>query len=210
MTKVLKTLATGALAAALGAVLLGFSGVFGASDVEAQAPPARPARFAGSVLVDGTPPPAGTSITAKIGNATCGVTQTFNVGAESRYVVDVQATEPGAELQCGSENAVVSFLIGDKPAKETGAWRDYDINVLNLTYTTPATPTATPTDGTPTGTATTPGGGGSPTATGTPKPPTTGSGTAGDDTNILWVLGLIGAGAIAFSAGGVAAVRRSR
>jgi hypothetical protein len=208
MTKVLKTLASGALAAALGAVLLGFSGNFGASDAEAQAPPARPARFAGSVLVDGTPPPAGTTITAVIGGTTCGVTQTFNVGAESRYVVDVQAEDPGAELACGTEDAVVNFIIGDKPAKESGAWRDFDINVLNLTYTTPATPTATPTDGTPTGTATTPGGGG--TATGTPAPPSTGTGTAGDDINILWVLGLAGAAAIAFSAGGVAVVRRSR
>jgi hypothetical protein len=211
MTKVLRTLAGAAVVAVLGALLLGFNGVFGATDVEAQAPPARPARFAGSVLVDGAPVPAGTTIEARINGNSCGVDATFTEGGQARYVIDVQATEPNADVECGSEDAVVSFYIGGKLAAETGLWRDYDLNIVNLTYTTPtptgtasATPSGTAT--TPTGGATTPAGG----ATGTPKPPPTGSGTATEESGMLVLFAILGAGALAFGAGGYAVTRRGR
>jgi hypothetical protein len=199
MTKVLRTLMGSGLALVVAALILGGTGLFQASDADAQAPPGRPSRFAGSVLVDGAAPAAGTVITAWVGNSACGVTTTFNVGAESRYVVDVQALEPGAELKCGTVGAKVSFTIGDKLAKETGTWDDGELGIVNLTYTTPSTATPTATT-TPTG-----------TATGTPKPPATGSGTAtsGDQTT-LWALGLLGAGLVVLSAGGFAAVRRGK
>lgn len=201
MTKVLRTLIGGGLALVVAALIVGSAGLMRTSDAEAQAPPGRPSRFAGSVLVDGVAPAAGTVITAWVGNSACGVTTTFNVGGESRYVVDVQALEPGAELQCGTVGATVSFTIGDKRAKETGTWDDGELGIVNLTYTTPAT--ATPT-GTPTGTPTA-------TPTGTPRPPATGSGAAiGGDQTTLWALGLLGAGLIVLSAGGFAAVRRGK
>lgn len=199
MTKVVRTLVGGGLAALLAAVILGGAGLFSPAEVEAQAPPARPARFAGSVLVNGAPPAAGTSIEARINGTTCGVTTTFNEGGQSRYAFDVQAEEPTGELDCGTDGATVSFWVGGQQANETGVWRDYDINVVNLTVTT----------ATPTGTATTPTGTGTATATGTPKPPVTGTGTAGESSP-LWALTLIGAGIVAFSAGGFAVARRGR
>jgi len=223
MTKVLRTLSGAAFVAVLGALLLGFTGVFGATDVEAQAPPARPARFAGSVLIDGAPAPAGTTIEAFVNGNSCGVTSTFTEGGQARYVVDVQAEEPSGELDCGTLEDVVTFTIAGKPALESGLWRDYDINIVNLTYTTPTTQTATPTTAVPTtptggattpaGGATTPAGGGAtqpPGGGGTPRPPATGSGSATSDDSALVLFALLGVGALAFGAGGYAVSRRGR
>ena len=53
MTKVLKLLGGGSLAAVLGVVLLGASGAFSATTVSAESPPNPPARFVGTVMVDG-------------------------------------------------------------------------------------------------------------------------------------------------------------
>jgi hypothetical protein len=185
MTKVLKLLGGGSLAAVLGLVLLGLSGTFGATKVSAESPPAPAARFTGTVLVDGVAPAAGTTIEAKIGSATCGVTTTFANGAESRYRLDSPALDPGANPNCGTDGAAVTFYVGGKKANETGTWRNYDLNQLNLTVTTP-TPTTTP------------------------KPPSTGSVGASDGSAATWLFAILGLGALAFSAGGVAVARRGR
>ena len=194
MTKVIRMLAGGGLAAGLGVLLLGFSGAFGAQVVEAQSPPNPPARHAGSVTVDGAPVPAGTVIEARVGGASCGVTQTFNQGAEARYVLDVTAKEPGAP-NCGTDNADIAFYIGGKLARETGKWVNSQLNILNLTFVTP-TPT--------------PGAGTGPTTT-VPRAPTTGTGLAdsGNDFS-LWLLIALGAGALAFGVGGAAVARKGR
>jgi len=191
MTKVFRMLAGSGLAAGLGVILLGFSGAFGAQVVEAQSPPSPPARFAGSVTVDGAPVPAGTVIEARVGGVVCDVKQTFNQGAEARYVVDVVAKAPGAP-NCGTDDADVAFYIGGKQAKETGKWVNSQLNILNLTYVTP-TPT--------------PAGGAS-----VPKPPTTGNlGPSESGSNSgLWLLFALGAGALAFAAGGTVVARRGR
>lgn len=198
MTKVLKMLAGGGLAAVLGVVLLGLSGSFGATDAAAQAPPARPARFVGSVTIDGTPAPAGTVIEARIGSASCGVTTVFTQGSEARYAFDVQALQPSGALNCGTDGATVTFVVGGKLAAQTGTWRDYDLNTVNLTVVTP-TPTpsasASPTSG---------------SATATPKPPVTGAGTASDGSSNAWLLAILGAGVLAFGVGGAAVARRGR
>jgi hypothetical protein len=190
MTKVLKVLAGGWLAAVLGVALFAGAGTFGASTVSAESPPNPPARFAGTVRVDGQPVPAGTVIEARIGNAACGVTQTFTQGGQSRYVLDVPALDPGATPNCGVDGAVVTFFIGGKRAAQTGTWRNYQLNELNLTYTTP-TPTVSPTP--------------------TPRPPRTGEtlGTGGGD-SASWLLAIAGLGILAFGVSGVAAARRSR
>ena len=52
MSKVLRTLLGGGLAAVLGALLFGYAGVFGAQGVEAQSPPTPPSRFAGTVTLE--------------------------------------------------------------------------------------------------------------------------------------------------------------
>jgi hypothetical protein len=188
MSKVMRRLAGSGLAAVLGVLLVGFSGAFGVQEAAAESPPNPPARFAGSVTVDGAPVPPGTVITAKIGSASCGATSTFTSGAEARYVLDVPALDPGATPNCGADGSVVVFYIGALKANESGTWRNYDINVLNLTATSPP----------------------SPTPVATPKPPVTGQGTVdnGSTGTLFFALG-IGALALA-AAGAVSAVRRGR
>lgn len=201
MTKALRFLAGGGLVVALGLVLISVAGVFNASSVSAESPPGRPARFAGSVTVDGAPVPSGTRIEARINNSTCGVTTTFNSGSEARYVLDVPALDPGASPNCGTDGAAVSFWIGDRQARETGSWKDFDLNVLNLSYVTPPTPTPAAS------VTTTPGGGSGPAVT--PRPPATGNAGLGGGESTLLLVGL-GVVALAFGAAGAVATRRSR
>ena len=196
MTKIVRMLAGGGLAAVLG--------ISAFASASAESPPNPPSRFVGTVLVDGAAPPAGTSITAKIGTTTCGVTTTFNTGATSNYKTDVPALDPGANPNCGTDGATVTFYIGDKLAKETGKWVNSQLSVLNLTYVTP--PTATPTGSTTPG-AGTPGGGGTVTP---PKPPPTGSGLQGGSESNVWLFVALGLGAVAFGIGGATVAKRNR
>jgi hypothetical protein len=107
----------------------------------------------------------------------------------------------------------VTFYVGGRLAQQTGTWRNFDINILNLTVVTPtATPVATTPATTTPGTTTTPSAttpGGAP-ATATPRPPSTGTGTEGGDSAAIWLFALIGAGALAFGTGGALVARRSR
>jgi hypothetical protein len=156
--------------------------------VAAESPPSPPARFVGTVKVDGANVSAGTLIEARIGSATCGVASTFNSGSEARYQIDSPALDPGASPNCGTDGAVVTFYIGGKKANETGSWRNYDLNTVNLTYVTP-TPAPSP----------------------TPKPPTTGYGTQESGTSSAnWLFAVLGLGALGFGLGGVAVARRAR
>lgn len=195
MTKVFKTVAFSGLAAVLGLVLVGLSGAMSAHEAKAESPPSPPARFAGSVKVDGAAPAPGTRIEARIGNATCGLTATFSASGESRYALDSPALDPGATPNCGTDGAVVSFWIGDRKAAETGTWKNYQLNIVNLTYTTP-----TPTPAAPSA---------SPSAT--PRPPVTGTGIQGSgDSTFVWVFAALGLGALAFGVGGLSVARRGR
>jgi hypothetical protein len=189
----MRRLAPSGLAAVLGVLLIGFSGVLGAHEAAAESPPTPPARFAGSVTVDGKPVAPGTVITAQIGSASCGVTSTFNSGADARYVLDVPALDPGATPNCGTDGATVVFFIGALKAKESGSWRNFDLNNLNLSAETPKSPTP----------------GGSPTSV--PKPPTTGSGGIQDNgSDFGWLFLAIGIGALALGAAGTATALRRR
>ncbi len=95
-----------------------------------------PARFAGTVRLNGQQPPPGTQIEARIGTTVCGETQTFAFGGDTRYVIDVHAaaSRPG----CGVENATVSFVIGGQRANESAPWRNYTLTVLHLSAGSPA------------------------------------------------------------------------
>lgn len=157
----------------------------------AQAPPNPPSRFAGSVTINGAPAPSGASIQAKVGSANCGSAAVFIEAGQSRYVVDVPATDSGANAGCGTDGATVSFTVNGVAAAQTGTWANFKLSELNLTTGGAA---ATPT-------ATAPGA----TVTATPRPPTTGSGSAeGGETSwlLLTVLGgiALGAGATAAAA----------
>lgn len=184
MAKLIKWLglATAAVAITAGALLAGTG--------SAIAQPVNPARFVGTVKVDGQSVAAGTTIEARVGSAVCGVTQTFNDGATARYVIDVAAAQPDGNPNCGTEGGEVTFYIGGKMAIEKGTWLNYQLNTVNLTYVTPTPTTAPP----------------------TPKPPSTGQGigASGDPGVVGMTAALLGLGIVAFGLGGVAAARRSR
>lgn len=192
MTKVKKLLG-GAVSTVAGLALLAVaSGGFVATAAFAASPPAPPARFAGTVLVDGQPATPGTSIEVHIGSTTCGVTTAFSQGGNSNYAVDSPALDPAATPNCGTDGATVTFWVGGKQAAQTGTWHSYQLNVVNLTVTT-TTPTATA------------------TASATPKAPTTGSGTSSSSGGTaVWLFVALGLGAVAFGAGGLTVARKSR
>ena len=197
MSKVMKMLGGSGLVAVLGVMLLGFSGAFNATTVSAESPPNPPSRFVGSVKIDGTNAPAGTTIEAKIGTTTCGVSSVFTASGESRYALDSPALDPGANPNCGTDGAVVTFYIGGKLANETGKWANYQLGTVNLTFTTP----------TPATTAT-PGAGATPSKT--PGAPVTGNSSSTGESTAIWLFAVLGMGALAFGVGGVTAARRSR
>jgi hypothetical protein len=180
MTKVITWLG-GAFVALL---LLGVAGAFSTQTASAESPPGRPARFVGSVTVDGVAPVAGTVIQAKINGAACGATSVFLANGESRYALDVPARDPGSTPNCGEDGATVSFYVDGEAADQTGTWRDFDINILNLTVTPQPTP----------------------------LPPIVGTGLAstGGDSGASWLFAALGIVALAAGLGGVTAVRRSK
>jgi len=114
----------------------------------AQSPPTPPSRFVGSVTVNGAPAAAGTTIEARIGSTTCGVTTVFMSSGQARYALDSPALDPTSNPACGTDGAAVSFYVGGQKANETGSWANYQLNTVNLTVTpataVPPTPTRTP------------------------------------------------------------------
>ncbi|MCC7363886.1 MAG: hypothetical protein IT303_05910 [Dehalococcoidia bacterium] len=179
---------TSALALA-GALALGAGTAF------AQAPNDPPARFAGTVTIDGAPAPAGTTVTAQVGSATCGVTTVFSQGGAMNYVVDVapnNTENPG----CGAVGSTVTLLVNGATAG-TGSWLNYQLNQVNLSVGSQATATPTATT-----TATT-----TATATSTPRAPQTGSGQAADGSGDASTV-VLGLGAAAIAAGAGLAIRR--
>lgn len=115
-------------AAMLGlALLLGLVGMSAGAAIAQGAPPNPPARYAGTVTVDGTAAAAGASVQAWVGGAVCATTA---VNAAGTYVVDVSAS-------CGGAGTTVSFSVDGALATETAAWSNSALNVTNLTVTTP-------------------------------------------------------------------------
>jgi hypothetical protein len=158
----------------------------------AESPPNPAARFTGAVLINGVPPPAGTTIEAKIGVTTCGVGTVFMNGSEARYKLDSPALDPGATPNCGTDGAPVTFYVNGLKADQTGSWRNYDLNQLDLTVTAAETPVA------------------SPAATPTPVAPALGNTTLDGGSSASWLAALAGLAAMAASAGLVAVIRRAR
>jgi hypothetical protein len=187
MTKFLKLLGASGLAAVLGLVLFG-------AVAFAESPPSPPSRFTGTVTVDGKPATPGTTVEAHIGSTTCGVTAVTANGAESRFLLDSPALDPGANPNCGTDGATVTFFVGGKLANETGTWHNYQLNTVNLTVTSP-----TPSPSAGAGSSV------------TPKPPVAGTGVSTDGSGTaVWLYAMLGLGALAFGVGGVAAARKSR
>jgi hypothetical protein len=176
-------------AAAVALLVVGLSGAITAA---AESPPNPAARFTGAVLINGVPPPAGTTIEAKIGVTTCGVGTVFMNGSEARYKLDSPALDPGATPNCGTDGAPVTFYVNGLKADQTGSWRNYDLNQLDLTVTAAETPVA------------------SPAATPTPVAPALGNTTLDGGSSASWLAALAGLAAMAASAGVLAVLRRAR
>jgi hypothetical protein len=124
----------------------------------AQAPPNPPSRFVGSVTVNGVAAATGTVIEARIGGATCGTSTVFQASGQARYVLDAPAADPAQAPGCGTDGATVTFFVGGQQAAQTGIWRNYQLNTVDLTVAPVATqpPAATPTTAAPTQPPTTP------------------------------------------------------
>ena len=158
-------------AAMLGlALLLGLVGMSAGAAIAQGAPPNPPARYAGTVTVDGTAAAAGASVQAWVGGAVCATTA---VNAAGTYVVDVSAS-------CGGAGTTVAFSVDGALATETAAWSNSALNVTNLTVTTPVEEPAAeePAAEEP--------------AAETPAAPATGSGLATTSTTQAMLLALLG------------------
>jgi hypothetical protein len=152
--------------------------------------PNPPARFAGSVTIDGHAAPAGTLVEARVGTSPCGTAATFMDGGVARYVLDVPAADSG-HPGCGTESAAVAFYTGGIRTAESGVWHSYQLNQLNLTASTgaPIPPPPPPP---------------------APGPPNTGTGSGyGSPIEPSWLAALLIGVAIVGSAVSVAYRRRS-
>ena len=113
----------------------------------AEAQPAPPATFAGTVRVDGQTVPDGTPVLALVNGTLCGESSrepgekgtwtldrdVADLGmhtGDSIYIVDVASDSqtPG----CGTEGAVVTFQVAGQPTHEKGLWKA-GFNSLSLT-----------------------------------------------------------------------------
>jgi hypothetical protein len=185
----IKRVLSGAAALAIGATAL-------TASVALAQPSNPPARFAGTVTVNGAPAAAGTAVEARVGTTVCGTTTTFNQNNAANYVVDVPAQDAANE-GCGTESATVTLFVNGQQAG-SGPWRNFELNQINLVVGA-ATATATP-SGTATGTA---------TAVPTPGAPQTGSGldSPGSGINPLIGIGIVALVATA-AAGAAVGARR--
>lgn len=181
----------------LAAVVAAIASAFVVSIAGAQSPPTPPSRFVGSVTVNGQPAAAGTTIEARIGATTCGVTTVFLASGQARYALDSPALDPAQFPACGTDGATVTFFVGGQQANETGSWANYQLNTVNLTVSAqvPTTPTTTAPP---------------PAATATPRPPVAGDSAGGTGTGVPFMEVVLLASAIGLAGVGLAArARRS-
>lgn len=107
-------------------------------------PPQPPARFFGTVTLDGSPVPPGTEVRALIDGVVYAVDETTVIDGAAVYLIDVPADDPSTPniVEGGQTADVVVFQVGGGNAQETGVWRAEEASELNLTALTP-TPTPT-------------------------------------------------------------------
>jgi len=101
--------------------------------------PVPPARFFGSITLNGGPFPTTSTIDALIGGVVCG---SGGVTAGGAYAVDVASASVAAG--CGTPGAIVSFRVGGTlPVNETGVFTIGGYTQLNLTIGGSQQPAAT-------------------------------------------------------------------
>ena len=100
-------------------------------------PPIAPARFFGTVKLDGGSVPTGTAVSAWIAGTQYAVTGTQNANGESIYAINVPADNPDTPaIEGGKEGDIVSFMVKGAKAKETGMWSSGAVVQLNLNAVT--------------------------------------------------------------------------
>ena len=123
----------------------------------AEAQPAPPATFVGTVSVDGQTVADGTPVLALVNDNLCGKSSrepgqegTWTLdkdvadlglhAGDSIYIVDVASDSqtPG----CGTEGAIVTFQVAGRSTHQQGLWKA-GLNILNLTVGQAPAPTAT-------------------------------------------------------------------
>lgn len=109
------------------AAVVAASGVHGGilRSAHAQIPPAR---FFGTLAIDGQPAPVGTELRGFIGEVECGFSTTTD---EGRYVLDVKSD--GTATDCGRDEAEVRIVVGNAQADQVGAFQTGHFILLNLT-----------------------------------------------------------------------------
>lgn len=106
-------------------------GIFGTS----ASSPVLPCEFYGTVVIDGTPAPAETEITAYIGDRAAGsiITEESGVyGGTGTFDVRLVVIPVAEELSDGT--AVIQFVIGDRIADQTFIFESGHSTELNLTF----------------------------------------------------------------------------
>ena len=141
MTNFKKWLGGMGISALAGVMVFGAAGISGASEAEAQSPPAPPSTFGGTVEVDGDAPAVGTPIEAHIDGNICGTSAVGqgNVASNEYSIqVDAAATEAGCgEYDDVDGGSTVVFYVGGEQANETGEWASHIAQRVDLTVTTP-------------------------------------------------------------------------
>jgi hypothetical protein len=96
--------------------------------------PQLPSSFWGTVMLNGSPVPAGTTISARINGVEYGHTTTILDAGVAWYAMDVPGDDPEASgTQGGVEGDTIVFFIGSIQAAQTGIWHTGTNVVLNLT-----------------------------------------------------------------------------
>lgn len=134
------------LVVSLGLLLIAImtQGAYAGAQVQ-PGPPIPPARYYGTVLLDGRNVPAGTAITAMIGGNVCGTTTSETVDGASIYSITITGDDLLApQPVCGRDGALVDFQVGNLPANERALWTSGTVNELSLSAVSAAEATATP------------------------------------------------------------------
>ena len=95
--------------------------------------PQPPSGFWGSVTISGQAAPAGTLVTAWIGDVQCAQAEVFTYGGASVYTLDVPADDPSTpQIDGGEAGDVIGFKIGSAWAVETSVWASGSVVELDL------------------------------------------------------------------------------
>jgi hypothetical protein len=117
-------------------LLLVAAALFPGSGAEAQSPPHV---FVGEVLLDGAPAPDGTPVRAVLPGRPLPRAQTTVRDGKYTLIVEEPQQTP---LQTSLDEAVVGFVVGDFPARQSQVWRLGELTVMTLTATSALPPVA--------------------------------------------------------------------